>query len=330
MKLKSNSQLKWGLAATGRMAHLFAMELKKFDCNLVAVASRELENAMAFSSQLSIPYCYDSVSEMLSHIDVLYIPTPNHLHMPISKMAMEAGVHVLCEKPASLNHQELSDFSIYRSQLRDVPFWCEGFLYRTHPFYHQLFRLINEGEFGDVISLDGQFGIKTPYHKNEFRYESNFGGGCLLDLGVYGISMIAWVLGWEMQSQFVSLKKNYNVDTDTTLEFANEQGQKARFRASFEENLSPKMEIHTSQGLISMTNPWTPDSSNCLIEWKKKTGGRQLLHQGDTSIAWGREALHVEQLIEGRLKESPFFTLTDSLAQAKLIDAIKGEMKKEA
>ena len=116
MELVSNQKIKWGISSTGRMAQLFVNELQLIGSNIQAVASREYENSRAFCNKNGIPYSCDSIHQVFEYIDILYIPSPNHLHIPISELALQNGVHVLCEKPASLNFEELN--SIHSQWLR--------------------------------------------------------------------------------------------------------------------------------------------------------------------------------------------------------------------
>lgn len=320
MSLKSNRKLKWGLASTGRMSSLFTQELHKINSLVTAVSSRDHNEARKFAQSHDINYCYDSVVEMIkdSKIDILYISNPNHLHIPYSQLAQDYGVHVLCEKPAALNPLELKE--LLNKQSNNL--WFEGFLYRTHPIYHQLVQEIQQGKWGKVLSIQGQFGIDFPYNPHEFRYNKSMGGGALMDLGVYGVSFAAWVLGWHLEVREIHKNLIHNVDTHCQFRFDSKLQIPFEFTCSFDQVLPPQISIQTDQGILTIDSPWMPDSQECHIQFEAKDRGTTIIHQGSGDIAWGREALHVEHLIEQGLIESPYFTHQDSQDLAELMSLL--------
>jgi len=156
---------------------------------IAAIASRERNKAIEAAETLNIPKAYESYEELLAdpEIDAVYIPLPNHLHVPWSIKALEAGKHVLCEKPIGLNAgeaQQLLDVSAEYPRLKVM----EAFMYRHHPRWIRTKSLIDEGRIGSLKSIHSFF----TYFKDEpenIRFRPGMGGGGLMDVGCYNISL---------------------------------------------------------------------------------------------------------------------------------------------
>src|SRR2546428_101702 len=151
-----------------------------------ALASRNLEKAQRFALELGIPKVYGSYDELLADraIEAVYNPLPNHLHVPWSIKAAEAGKHVLCEKPIALSAEE----AIQLLKIRDRTGVKieEAFMVRTHPQWIRVLELINAGRIGEVRSVMGHFSYDNPDPRN-IRNIAEMGGGGLMDIGCYFI-----------------------------------------------------------------------------------------------------------------------------------------------
>src|SRR5205814_8548243 len=154
------------------------------ECEVIALASRSLENARAAAATLGIPRAYGSYEELLADpdVDAVYNPLPNHLHVPWSIKAAEAGKHVLCEKPIALNAQEA--LPLLRARDRTGVKIEEAFMVRTHPQWIRVRELINAGRIGEVRSVMGHFSYNNPDPQN-IRNIARVGGGGLMDIGCY-------------------------------------------------------------------------------------------------------------------------------------------------
>lgn len=163
---------------------------------VAAIASRALTKAQAASAALQIPRAYGSYEELLADpaIEAVYIPLPNHLHVPWSIRAMEAGKHVLCEKPLARNAAEARKLLAVRD-------WCgveigEAFMVRTHPQWLCVKELLVSGRIGDLRAVHGIFGYFNRNPEN-VRNRKEWGGGGLLDIGCYLIFISRWMFGSE-------------------------------------------------------------------------------------------------------------------------------------
>src|SRR5690348_18193606 len=165
-------------------------------CEIVAIASREGKKAESVARKLRIPKAYWSYEELLAdpEIEAVYNPLPNHLHVPWSIKAAEAGKHVLCEKPIGLSVAE-------GKQLRDARNRTgvkigEAFMVRTHPQWLKTLELVRRGRIGDLRSMMGFLSYSNPDPAN-IRNILAYGGGGLMDIGCYPIFTSRFIFGAE-------------------------------------------------------------------------------------------------------------------------------------
>src|SRR5208282_2670135 len=185
-ELVANKKVKWGVLSTasiGVRKVLPGMQLGQWS-EIVAIASRDGQKAETVARKLRIPKAYWSYEELLAdpEIEAVYNPLPNHLHVPWSIKAAEAGKHVLCEKPISLTVPE----AITRLRARDrtdVKIQ-EAFMVGTHPQWLKVIDLVRSGSIGTIRSIVGSFSYFNRDPKN-IRNIAEYGGGALMDIGCY-------------------------------------------------------------------------------------------------------------------------------------------------
>ncbi|BBH18934.1 deoxyfructose oxidoreductase [Paenibacillus baekrokdamisoli] len=167
---------------------------------VVAIASREISKAEETAAKLNIPKAYGSYEEILldKDIDAIYIPLPNHLHMEWSIRAIEAGKHVLCEKPIALNAEQAQRM-VDASRAAGVHL-AEAFMYRNHPRYERVKEIIASGEIGEVRGMHSVFTFNNAGDSSNVRYRKEWGGGSIYDVGVYPISAARMILGSEPEA----------------------------------------------------------------------------------------------------------------------------------
>ena len=163
---------------------------------MIAIASRDLAKAQAAASELGIPRAYGSYEELLAdpEIEAVYNPLPNHLHVPWTIRAAEAGKHVLCEKPIALSADEARQLLEVRA--RTGVQIGEAFMVRNHPQWLAVRELVAAGRIGQLRVVAGHFAYfrRDP---NDVRSVREWGGGGLMDVGCYPISMARLAAGCE-------------------------------------------------------------------------------------------------------------------------------------
>jgi predicted dehydrogenase len=191
-------KVRWGVLGVANIATrkvIPAMQRGEW-CEIAAIASRDVQKAKQAASQLGIAKAYGSYEELLAdpEIEAVYNPLPNHLHVPLSIRAAEAGKHVLCEKPISLTVEEAQ--SLLAVQDRTGKKIGEAFMVRTHPQWCKVLELTAAGRLGPVRSITGYFSYYNRDPKN-IRNILEYGGGGLMDIGCYLIFTSRLIFGEE-------------------------------------------------------------------------------------------------------------------------------------
>src|SRR5437588_3066563 len=188
-------KLRWGILGAAKIATVKvipAMQRGQWT-DVVAIASRDLARAKSAAAALNIPRAYGSYEELLAdpEIEAIYIPLPNHLHVPWSIKALEAGKHVLCEKPIAMTSagaQKLADAARQYPHLKVM----EAFMYRFHPQWQQARQMVNEGKIGELRTVQSFFSYYLV-DANNIRNIAEAGGGGMMDIGCYTASLSRYI-----------------------------------------------------------------------------------------------------------------------------------------
>jgi len=210
------NKVRWGILGTAKIAVakvIPAMQRSEW-CEIVAIASREPSKAKAAAGELNIPKAYGSYEELLADnsIEAIYNPLPNNLHVPWTVKAAEAGKHVLCEKPIALNAAEARTLIEVRN--RTGVRIQEAFMVRTHPQWLETRRLIHSGRIGSLRSITGFFSYNNPDPAN-IRNHLELGGGALMDIGCYPITISRFMYDTEPQRVLGFIERDPATGTDT-------------------------------------------------------------------------------------------------------------------
>ena len=210
------SKVRWGIISTAKIGTekvIPAMQAGEY-CEVTAIASRNLDTAQAAAERLGIPKAYGSYEALLAdpEIDAVYNPLPNHLHVPWSIKAMEAGKHVLVEKPIGLTSaegQQLVDAARSYPELKVM----EAFMYRHHPQWQRARQLVVEGKIGELRTIQTFFSYFLLDATN-IRNMADIGGGGLMDIGCYCISLSRFIFGEEPARVFGIVEYDPQFKTD--------------------------------------------------------------------------------------------------------------------
>jgi predicted dehydrogenase len=191
-------KVRWGILGVARIATVKvipAMQRGAYS-DIVAIASRDLQKARSAAGDLGIPRAYGSYEQLLAdpEIEAIYNPLPNHLHVPWSIRAAEAGKHVLCEKPVSMTVAECR--TLIDARDRTGVKIGEAFMVRTHPQWLRARELVRSSEIGDLRAVMTAFSYNNRDPKN-IRNVEEWGGGALMDIGCYPIHLSRFLFGEE-------------------------------------------------------------------------------------------------------------------------------------
>ena len=260
--------VRWGILSTakiGREKVIPAMQQGRM-CDVVAIASRSLGRAQQVAADLGIPKAYGSYEELLAdpEIEAIYNPLPNHLHVPWSAKAAEAGKHVLCEKPLSLTAAEARTLIEVRD--RTGRLIEEAFMVRHHPQWRRVREMVREGRIGRLRATQGFFSY-TNLDPSNIRNQADIGGGGIYDIGCYPITTSRFVFEAEPKRVIALIESDPEMKTDrltsAILDF--ETGQ-ASFVCSTQLVPYQRMQVFGAEGRIEVEIPFNaPTDRPCRI-----------------------------------------------------------------
>ena len=309
---------RWGILGVAKHARGFVIPgiQRAQDNEVVAIASRDGERAARAAREIGIPHSYGSYEALLAdpEVDAVYIPLPNHLHAPMSIAAMEAGKHVLCEKPIALNHAEAT--SIEAAMARTDRRTMEAFMYRHHPQWDAVRSTITEGLIGDVRMTQAFFSYEQTDDQN-IRWRPD-GGGALYDIGCYTIHSARMMFGSEPDSVEATARHHRGVDVVTSAVLSFPTGH-ATFTVSVEQAGSQGMHIVGTKGSISIVrpyNPWIGQDATITIETATGVDAQTIPETDQFQIEIERFS---SAILSGREFEVP---MHDSLSNMDVIDRV--------
>jgi len=210
------NKIRWGILSTAKIARekvIPAMQAGKY-CSIDGIASRNMAHARQIADVLHIPNAYASYEDLLddADIDAVYIPLPNHLHVPWAIKALAANKHVLCEKPIGLSAAEAKQLQIAAAQKPHLKV-MEAFMYRFHPQWQCTKKLVLDGVIGDLKTIQSFFSYYNVDEKN-IRNQKDAGGGGMMDIGCYCISISRFIFDKEPQSVLGNIEFDPVMQTD--------------------------------------------------------------------------------------------------------------------
>ena len=266
--LSDKEPVRWGVLGAANIAlHRVIPALQaSTHMRVVAIASRDAEKSRAAATAFGIPRAYGSYEELIADPDVeaIYNPLPNHLHVPWSIRAAEAGKHVLCEKPIALTAAEARQLLDVRD--RTGVQIAEAFMVRAHPQWAAVRELIAEGRIGELRLVDGHFSYfrRDP---SDIRSRLEWGGGALMDIGCYPITLSRWLFGEEPTGVIATVDRDPDMQIDRLasglLRFPSGQ---ATFSCAGQLVSHQRMQVFGTEGRIEIEIPFNaPANHECRI-----------------------------------------------------------------
>lgn len=319
-------KVRWGVLGVASIAArkvIPGMQKGKL-CEIAAIASRDAAKAENSARELGISKSYGSYEALLAdpEIDAVYNPLPNHLHVPWSIKAAEAGKHVLCEKPIALNTAET--LALIRVRDRAGVKIGEAFMVKTHPQWLRVRELVRSGSIGQLKSITTIFSYYNRDPQN-VRHKPEWGGGGLLDIGCYPITLSRWLFGEEPRRVTGALELDPEFGTDRLasgiLEFS---GGQSVFACGTQTNYYQRMELLGTTGRLAVEIPFNAPNDRptqiTVADGMSLYGGKVAVEEipaCDQYTIQGDAFSHA--IRENREVPVP---LEDALANMKVIDAI--------
>jgi predicted dehydrogenase len=289
--MTTERRLRWGLLGTARINERLIPVLRQSPrCDLLAVASRSRDRADRYATAWHIPRAHGSYEDLLAdpEIDVVYVGLPNALHVPWSLKAVEAGKHVLCEKPIALRAADV-DRLAEAARRRGVVVQ-EAAMMRYHPQTRELAELIAGGVVGEVRLLRGVFTF-TLARVGDIRLDAELGGGSVWDLGCYPVAFMRTMLGAnpvEVQAWQVGSEGGVDLSFSGHLRFPG--GAMAQFFSSFQATPHVGADILGSAGRIEFDLPWVNKTDvTAHVRVMRMTAARSAGTFGDSAVEEAEE-----------------------------------------
>jgi predicted dehydrogenase len=313
--------IRWGLAGPGIIASEFAEAMRlEPRGDIVAVASRSMERAQAYGDRFDVPRRYEGYGALASDdgVDVVYVATPPSRHEVDVVRYLDAGKHVLCEKPMALNAGQVRRMAA--AAQRNGVFLMEAVWSRFLPAYARLGELLAAGRIGEPVHVDASFGFRLAFDPANRLYDPLRGGGALLDLGIYPIQLCLLVLGPVDEVVGTAVIGRTGVDESTAAVLRHRDGGLGVIEASLRADLQCSARISGTEGHIDV-----PAFMHCPMYLDIASGGT-LEH---LDLPW-EQGLHFEigevhRCLDAGLAESPGMTLDESVALATVMDSIRAQ-----
>ena len=315
-------KIRWGVISTAKIGIeqvIPAMQQGKYS-QISAICSRSLYKAKEAADSLGISKAYGSYQELLDdpEVEAVYNPLPNHLHVPWSIKALEAGKHILCEKPIAITAHEAQQLVDAGKQFPHLKL-MEAFMYRHHPQWQSSLQLVNEGRIGELSTIQTFFSYYN-IDPHDVRNIADIGGGGLLDIGCYAISLSRFIYNAEPQKVTSTIEFDPVFNTDRLVSAIMEfDGGTATFTCGTQIAPRQTVLIIGTEGWIEIEIPFNaPNDRPCRI-WLQEGGEKQeiLFEVVDQYTIQG------DLFSKAILNDIQVFTpIDDALANMKVIDAI--------
>ena len=313
--------LRWGILGTGSIARQFTADLLTLpDHAVVAVGSRTAESANAFAAAHGIPSAHASYQALAedAEVDVVYVATPHSGHRPAALSCLNAGRGVLVEKPFALDAAEAIE--IVTAARAAGSFCMEAMWTRFNPTIGRLRELLADGAIGEVVSVQADFGFAAWYDPAGRLFDPTLGGGALLDLGIYPVSLASMVLGEPSVVRAVAGLAPTGVDSNTGILLGYPSGAVAVLHCSLRGETPLRATVVGTAGRIELPAPFfRPDSLTLHQPGEEPVTERYELPGGGYVF----QAREVARCVRAGLTESPLMPLDESISIMRTLDQVR-------
>ncbi len=315
--------IRWGIIATGSIAHKFASDLALApDAELTAVGSRRMESAETFSAQYGARRAYGSYADVAADpdVDVVYVATPHALHRDNVELCIAGGKAVLCEKAVALNGNDAGAM-VAAARTAGV-FFMEAMWMRCNPNIRALQALLDEGAIGEVRRIDASFGFvadKPPEHR---LFDPALGASSLLDIGIYPLTFAWMLLGAPTQISSTGQLSDRGIDLACASVLSYGDGREARISCSMLEELSCTATIEGSTGRVEVAARFHEAREFTVTTDAGRSTHSDILR----GLGYLHEVEEVHRCLRDGRAESPLVPLDDTIALMRIMDTIRAQI----
>ncbi|MDE7361469.1 MAG: Gfo/Idh/MocA family oxidoreductase [Oscillospiraceae bacterium] len=315
--------MNWGIMATGTIAEKFAktiINMRSEGERLAAVGSRDKDRAKAFAEKYEIEKSYGSYEELAAdpNVDAVYIATPNNLHYENTMLCLNAGKHVLCEKPFTTCAEDAE--KLYQAADEKGLFVMEGFWTRFLPLYDELLKIVGSKQFGELRHARCDYGFIANGERRERKLLSELGGGALLDIGIYNLGFLRLIMGGDPEAFESEVRLNeYGTDEFSVIQLRYPGGRTAHSLQTIGLQIERRAALYFDKASI-----YLPDFQAAYSMTVDPVDGASYEVKSPPDInGFEYEIREVTRLVGAGKTHSNIFRPEDSIAVLRLMDNIR-------
>jgi predicted dehydrogenase len=319
--------IRWGILGTGKIATAFANALKDTpDAKLVAVASRTVDSANKFGAEFSVERCHGTYQGLADddQVDVIYIATPHPMHHENALMCLNGGKAILVEKSFTMNRREAEDI-INLARAKKL-FVMEAMWTRFMPAVMEAKRIVDSGEIGVPGHISADFGFASDAGPEHRLFAPELGGGALLDLGIYPLSIASYFLG-EVESVTAQAEMGpTGVDMQTAFTLKHAGGGLSSCGCSLRVRTPTELTISGSKGYVRLQDRFHNTEKITVTLKDATTHDERTLTIPRIGNGYTHEAREVGRCLREGLIESPVMTHAQTLNIMGVMDDIRRQI----
>ncbi len=326
----TDAPIRWGILATGKIAHSFARDLRLVPgAEIAAVGSRRPEQARAFAEEYGAAAAHGSYEDLVADpsVDVVYVATPHALHLENARMALEAGKHVLCEKALTLNTRDAEEM-MGLARERGL-FLMEAMWMACNPVIRALRERVASGDLGRVTQIRADLGFHVDRDPADRLLNRDLGGGALLDMGIYPLTFAHLFLGAPERLTATAALSAAGIDLDVAISARYADGAVAALTASMTSWSPRTATIATDRGRIDLASPFHEPAEATWTPYDQGSPGTpEVIGPLEPLIGsgLGNEAAEVMRCLRASELESPLVPHAQTLSLMSQMDAIREQI----
>lgn len=322
VRVLGNNDFQWGILGLGRISRKFATGLQSTPgARIAAVGSRSKDKAEEFGAEFAADRRYGSYAELAEDPDVqaIYIGTPHPMHYEDTLLCLRAGKAVLCEKPFTINVRQAEEL-VAESRNSGV-FLMEAMWTRFLPVMVKVRELVAAGAIGDVRMIQADFGFRTGFDPSSRLFDPNLGGGSLLDVGVYPVSLSSMLFGKPKEIKSFANLGSTGVDEEAAILLYHDGGQISMLSSAIRLTTPHIATILGTDGSITIPPAWWVGSSLTL----NRGGKDEVIDCPFTGNGYNYQAEEVQRCVaDGRI-ESATMPHDETVEIIRTMDAIRAQ-----
>jgi predicted dehydrogenase len=313
--------LRWGILGTGAIARQFVEGLNALPgAEVLAVGSRSEVSAEGFAEGRSIPRRYASYEDLASDsdVDVVYVATPHPFHAENAELCLEAGKAVLCEKPFTVNAAE-AERVVSLAREREL-FLMEGMWTRFFPLMERVRGMTSNGEIGELRMLTADFGVRFDLDPASRLFALELGGGALLDVGVYCVSLASMILGPPVRAAGLSHLGETGVDEQAAVVLEHEAGRLSNLTMGIRTATPQEATVLGTEGYVKIHAPWWRPTTMTVSRPGRED---ETIEAPVTGNGFNYEAAEVMRRLDEGRTESDIMPLDETISVMRAMDDLR-------